>query len=214
MTRSRLLVAVLAPLLFFSALEGALRLAGAGHATSFHLERSVGGAPCRVDNVKFGWRFFNSPRLARKPWPFVLPAHKATNEVRVFVLGESAAMGDPDPAFGFCRILETMLEAQPGGRRFRVINTGMVAINSHVVREIARDVARLEPDVVLVYMGNNEVIGPYGPGSVFSFFSSRLGLIRASLWLKSLRTSQVLAALLRSRADKQASWQGMEQFLG
>ena len=41
----------------------------------------------------------------------------------------------------------------------------MAAINSHVVLPIAKDAARYEPDLFVVYLGNNEVIGPFSVGS-------------------------------------------------
>ena len=36
-------------------------------------------------------------------------AEKPKGTFRIFVLGESAAMGDPDPAYAFSRYLEVML---------------------------------------------------------------------------------------------------------
>ena len=88
--------------------------------------------------------------------------------VRVVVLGESAAQGDPEPTFGVSRFLEAMLEEAAPGVRFEVVNAGVVAINSHVLVPMARDLARHAPDVVVVYAGNNEVVGPYGPGTVLT----------------------------------------------
>ena len=43
----------------------------------------------------------------------------------------------------------------------------MTAINSHAVLPIARECARHEGDLWIVYMGNNEMIGPFGAISVF-----------------------------------------------
>ena len=45
---------------------------------------------------------------------------------------------------------------------FEVVNTAVTAINSHVVREIASDLEEIESDLWIVYMGNNEVYGPFG----------------------------------------------------
>jgi hypothetical protein len=103
--------------------------------------------------------------MARTPQPVVFTPRKATGTTRIFVFGESAAMGDPEPAFGLPRMLQAMLELRFPSNRFEVINVAMTAINSHVVREIARDCVPLEGDVWVVYMGNNEVIGPFGSGT-------------------------------------------------
>ena len=71
-----------------------------------------------------------------------------------------------------------MLSEQYPGVNFEVINTAMTAINSHVVVKIAEDCAQYKPDLFVVYMGNNEVIGPYGAGTVFAPLSEHLSFIR------------------------------------
>ena len=68
----------------------------------------------------------------------------------------------------------------------------MTAINSHVAVEIARDCAAHQPDLFVVYMGNNEVVGPFGPATVFQQWSPNRKLIRATAWLKSTRVGQLL----------------------
>ena len=119
--------------------------------------------------------------LPRTPIPAILAA-KPAGKVRIFVLGGSAAMGTPDPSFNFGQILGVMLREQYPGVQFEVVNGAMTAINSYVVREIARDCAAREPDLFVVYMGNNEVIGPYGPGTVFQWGTQTLVRSRAWDW--------------------------------
>jgi hypothetical protein len=77
------------------------------------------------------------------------------------------------------------------GRDWRVVNAAMTAINSHSVREIASECAALKPHAFVIYMGNNEIVGPYGPSTVFGAFSGNLALIRAQLWATSLRAGQL-----------------------
>ena len=91
----------------------------------------------------------------------------------------------------------------------------MTAINSHVTREIAADCAMHKPDLFIVYMGNNEVIGPYGPGTVFQGWSPSLTFIRASTRIKSTRLGQFLgnvAAYFRTSKDVPDKWLGLEMF--
>jgi tetratricopeptide (TPR) repeat protein len=203
---------VLSPLLFFGLLEAGLRVGGYGYPTGFFLGPDASGN--YTTNYCFGWRFF--PRsLARDPHPCVLSA-KPAGSIRIFVLGSSAAMGTPDPAFSFGRILEVMLREQYPGTRFEVVNAAMTAINSHVALEIARDCAAREPDLFVLYMGNNEVVGPFGPGTVFQQWSPSLRMIRTSLRVKATRTGQLLgnlAGALRRTAGTPARWRGMEMFL-
>ncbi|MFH1043890.1 MAG: tetratricopeptide repeat protein [Pseudomonadota bacterium] len=204
------------PLLLLSALEALLRVASFGYPATFYLRSSKSGQPVFVDNAMFGRRFFTPPELARKPLSFVLPAEKAKNTYRIVLLGESAAVGDPNPAFGCARILERMLCAEYPGVRFEVLNAGMVAINSHVIRPIARDCARLQPDAFIVYMGHNEVVGPYGPGTAFHAFSPSLAYIRAGIFVRGTRAGQLIDALIRLPArakDRISRWNGMQMFL-
>ena len=43
----------------------------------------------------------------------------------------------------------------------------MTGINSHVILPLARDCEEARADVWVIYMGNNEVVGPFGAGTVF-----------------------------------------------
>lgn len=95
-------------------------------------------------------------------------------------------------AFGLNRILESLLENRYPDLKFEVINAAMTAINSHVVLPIARECASRNEDLWIVYMGNNEVVGPYGPGSVFGASVPGLSFIRTSLALRATRSGQVI----------------------
>ncbi len=206
---------VIIPALLFLLLEISLRIIGYGYPTDFFIPRQVEGNQVFTDNMKFTWRFFR-PELARPSCRLVIPAEKSSDTFRIFVLGGSAAMGDPDFSFGFSRILETMLQHQYPDVRFEVINAAVTAINSNVVLPISRDCAKLQPDLFIIYLGNNEVIGPYGPGTVFAPFSSNLGLIRANIFLKSTKIGQLLNSLrqqLDTDEDNMQTWGGVDMFV-
>ena len=81
-----------------------------------------------------------------------------------------------------------MLRRKYPGINFEVINTAMPAINSHVALEIAKDCAKHKGDLFLVYLGNNEVIGPYEAGTVFAPLRSSLSFIHFDKALKSIRS--------------------------
>jgi tetratricopeptide (TPR) repeat protein len=204
------------PLLFLGLLEGALRLAGYGYPTSFLLKSSNGARPTFIQNDRFGWRFFG-PRAARLPAAFSIPRPKPADTIRIFVFGESAAYGDPQPAFGLPRMLEAMLELRHPGRNIEVVNAAMTGINSHVIVPLAKDCTRANGDVWVIYMGNNEVVGPYGAGSVFGSKNLPLPMIRAGLALKATRLGQLFDAF-RGAMDASAAanreWGGMGMFVG
>jgi len=202
-------MALLLPVLLMAAVEVFLRLANYGYPTSFFLRQRVNGREMLIDNGQFGWRFFPK-ELARTPQPVMFPARKEPGTIRIFVLGESAAMGDPEPAFGLPRMLQTMLELKFPSNRFEVINVAMTAINSHVIREIAKDIAPLEGDAWVIYMGNNEVVGPFGAGTIFTRQTPSRAFIRATLWLKRFRLVQALSSIGVRPTEE---WGGMEMFL-
>lgn len=211
----RVIALLFVPLLFFTALEIALRAAGAGRPTSFFLTEKVNGKEFLVQNDRFSWRFFGQ-KMARTAFPFMVPKVKPPDTTRIFVFGESAAYGDPEPEFSMSRILEALLEGRHPDRKFEVINTSMTAINSHVILPIARDCAKQQGDFWVIYMGNNEVVGPYGSGTVFGTRSPSLPVVRASIALRGSYTGQLLEGWIQdfqSRAGEPGEWGGMAMFM-
>jgi tetratricopeptide (TPR) repeat protein len=204
----------LVPALILILIELILHVAGYGYPAGFFLRNEVAAQPVYVENLDFGRRFF-SRGLARAPLPVVFEAEKPARTCRIFVLGESAAMGFPAPSFSFARILEALLGARFPETRFEVVNTAMTAVDSHVVLQIARDCADHQPDLIVVYMGNNEVVGPFGASGVLGSFSPSLSLVRASIGIKETRTGQLIsdvAQLTRRTRRASPAWNGMEMF--
>jgi tetratricopeptide (TPR) repeat protein len=211
----RLVAMVAVPMVLVALFEVALRIAGYGYPTGFFLPAWRDGRDVLEQNNRFGWRFFG-PKLARLPNPFSISRVKAAKTQRIFVFGESAAKGDPQPQFGLSRMLDAFLSMRHPGIRFEVVNTAMTAINSHVIVPTARDCAGANGDVWVVYMGNNEVVGPFGAGTVFGQQTPPLPLIRTQMALKTTRAGQWLDAAARavsSSAIHQGEWHGMSMFL-
>jgi tetratricopeptide (TPR) repeat protein len=213
--RLRLLALVAVPLVFLALTELALRLSGFGHPTAFLLPSTNHGRATFVQNNQFGWRFFGK-RMSRAPDPISILRDKPRDTIRIFVFGESAAFGDPQPAFGLPRVLEATLSLRHPDMKFEVVNAAMTAINSHVILPIAHDCARAGGDIWVIYMGNNEVVGPFGAGTVFGSQGLPLPLIRATLALKTTRLGQLIDAARelwqKAPADK-SEWGGMLMFV-
>jgi len=207
-------LALLLPVLALVIFELALLLAGYGHPTGFLLKTEIEGQPVFIENAAFG-RLFFPEHLVRKPLPLVVSQEKPPGTFRIVVFGESAAQGHPAPAFGFPRFLSTLLRDRYPDPPFEVVNTGMTAINSHAIRLIARDCAKLRGDVWIVYMGNNEVIGPFGPATVLGSRAPDQLILRSQLAVKSTRIGQLLegfAGRLFAKGGSPSSWQGLERF--
>lgn len=157
------------------------------------------------------------PPVARVAQPTMLPRLRAPQTCRIFVMGESAAMGDPEPAYGFPRILQVLLQGRFPDRQFEVVNTAITAINSNVILPIARECAGDQGDIWVIYAGNNEVVGPFGAGTVFGAQPPSLALLRANLEIRRTRIGQLMEtgmATLQRKPDTPQRWLGMEMFLG
>ncbi|HXR47755.1 MAG TPA: tetratricopeptide repeat protein [Candidatus Limnocylindrales bacterium] len=212
----RCCAAILIPLAIFGGLELGLRLFGYGYPTSFFLRCEINGQDYYVPNDEFGYRFF--PRaLARTPAPQRMAVKKSPDTYRIFMFGESAAMGDPDSSFGAWRYLQVLLRERFPGTKFEVICVAMTAIDSDVILPIARECARRDGDLWVVYTGNNEMVGPFGGSTVFGSRAPGVGLIRADLALKTTRIGQLLDSGMQRwewRSSALKTWQGLEMFKG
>jgi tetratricopeptide (TPR) repeat protein len=145
-----------------------------------------------------------------------MEAHKPAGTFRVFIFGESAAMGDPEPAYGAGRYMEVLLREKFPGVKIEVVNVAFTAINSHVILPIARECAKHDGDLWIVYMGNNEMVGPFGAATVFGKQAAPLPYVRLVLAVKRTRVGQLLAAWsgkIGGHAPRAPSWGGMQMFL-
>ena len=171
-----------------------------------------GGQPAWIDNQFFPYRFF-SARLTQPPLPVVALKNPPPGTLRVCLLGGSQAVGAPDPEFGLGHQLELLLRHRYPGQPVEVVNLAIAGGNSHVLREIARDLDRLCPNAIVVLTGNEEVAGPYGPASGFGRFNHSARLARGLTLFSRTRLSQMLMAginhLFPARTDLDA-WRSRE----
>jgi tetratricopeptide (TPR) repeat protein/lysophospholipase L1-like esterase len=209
---ARLALLVGAPILFFFTLEAVLRISGFGRPADLFVKDGEAG----VYRTNPGFTIpFMPASFEIQPLNFRIRKKKDSGSIRVFVLGESAAQGTPDPEFGFAAQLRAQLRALFPGRTVEVFNLGITAIDSHVIYRAVGQLSDFQPDLLVVYMGNNEVIGPYGPGCAYLSAMPPLWVIRSSVWVRSTRSGQLLGriwAKLAPRAAGTLEWRGMETF--
>ena len=206
-----LLICFLIPAALLASAETLLRFSGAGYPTSLFIkDKTADGKDCLRANYQVGYRFFPGT-LARKPLPEVFLARKPEGALRFFVLGESAARGEQLADFSFSRMLEAACNEGKAEKKVEVINTGIPAINSWVLREFAREIVNYQADLIIVYAGHNEFIGPYGPAGVFGLARNRLAAL-TGIWASSLRLIQVLKGN-RVPDGLASGWRGLEMFL-
>ncbi|CAI8344240.1 MAG: Uncharacterised protein [Halieaceae bacterium] len=211
-----IITVVVIPLLFFVVLEFALRVAGVGTSYSYFTSIEIDDEPYYQENPDFADQFY-PPSLNVGPLQNTFAQAPSDDRVRVFVLGGSAAMGFPHKNHGVDRLLATQLRALFPEREVEVINTAMTSVNSHVVQQVAATLPPNSADVAVVLMGNNEVVGPYGPGTFNQNFLSSLSAIRGLQALKRTRLWQLLDSSLTdvraSDAKADLEWQGMQMFV-
>lgn len=199
---------MVAPLLILLALEGGLRLIGFGYNTNVFVEEKG----IVRSNWPFTFKYF--------PWSVARPmkslqfnAKKEPGSLRIFVLGGSAAKGFPAEEFGISNQIQVMLEQAYPEREIEVINAAITAVNSHVMLPVAKACLQYDPDFLMVYLGNNEVLGPYGVGTLYSGFTNKLTLIRLSQSIKSMRLYQLLVILTGRQYTQTGNWKGMTSYL-
>ncbi len=210
----RVFVMIFVPLLLLCCLELGLRLGGYGYDTNFFCQIQINKQKFCVPNEEFSYRFF-PPTIARTTTPFRFATQKATNSYRIFLFGESAAMGDPDPSYGVGRYLETLLHERYPGTDFQVVCSAITAIDSSTILPIARECTQHQGDLWLIYMGNNEMVGPFGAETSYGLRAPSLGVIRTVLAIKSTRIGQLLDAFVRQvrSSSTPKKWDGMKMFL-
>ena len=181
-------------------------------STRFLREGTAHGRPAWIDNAFFPYRF-STARAARPPPPTVVPQTPEPGTLRVCLLGGSSLMGFPDPSFGVGRQLELMLQHRYPDHPVEVVHMALEGGNSHVLREVARDLKRLRPQAVVVMTGNEEVAGPYGPASSLGRFHHSARIARLLVLFSRTHLSGLCAHLLErvspARADLQA-WRSQE----
>ena len=211
-----IITVVVIPVLFFVLVEFTLRLVGVGTHYQYFNQIDIDGEEFYQENPDFADQFY-PPSLNVGPLQNTFAAERSDDRLRVFVLGGSAAMGFPHKNHGVDRLLAAQLRSLFPNRDVEVVNTAMTSVNSHVVYQVAKTLPAESADVAVILMGNNEVVGPYGPGTFNQNFLSSLSAIRALQALKRTRLWQLLDSALSevqsSDAKADLEWQGMQMFV-
>jgi tetratricopeptide (TPR) repeat protein len=206
----RILLVLISPVLFFALLEGALRLSSS-RPTSFFERFEAAGRQWSMENLNFGQRFFRR-YFPRAPAWSLFP-EPSPDVPRIAIIGESAARGFPLEKLGLASMLQGVLETSYQGRRIDMINACMTAVNSHVLEKVAPEVAAQRPDVTVIYMGNNEVVGPYGPGTPFVSWTGLPGLVWLDKKIRGTKSFALIDDVIGQLVSKPLEkWEGFQMF--
>jgi len=164
-------ITVALPLLLLGSAEIVLRLFGWGGYPAWIREIGPlpsGGMLCRVEPAAASPYFFANPEHrggSTMQTNFVMP--KPPDTVRIFLVGESAAQGYPQPRnLAMSAFLQAMLSDVWPDKTVEVINLGTTAVASLPLVYQVRDALKFAPDLFVFYVGNNEFFGAYGTASI------------------------------------------------
>lgn len=216
--RKRVLFAIVALLLapaFLFGLELVLRLSGYGGTTAVIRETGQrdGRTVVITDSMGAATYFYANRSKPGAIFETTFYKQKPAGLTRIMLLGESAAKGYPQPpALASSAFLQTMLSDLWPERTVEVLNFACTAVASFPIRGILSEAIEYEPDLVIVYCGNNEFFGSYGVASLHSAGDS-VTAMRFQRWYRGLALAQFIdrfAVPAESGSDKAL----MERMIG
>jgi tetratricopeptide (TPR) repeat protein len=154
------LVTLAIPVLVFGACEGVARLAVSSGAAPDPRLTLVDVPSFFEETVVNGVRHYRiaHPEVYSQRG-VVFPAEKPAGSLRVFCLGGSASAGWPHPKQEiYSAYLEQALARAFPWRPIQVINASAHAYAAYRVRLLFDQVIELDPDLIVVYSGNNEFL--------------------------------------------------------
>ncbi len=201
---------------FFAALELFFWVAGLYEPERLLLEMEHDGQRYATTNREYAKRFFQRAGMPA-PQPLWIPVEKEPGVKRVVLLGESAAAGFPLMGYNLARLVEVVWRERFPEQPVEVINLSVVAINSHVLRLFARESLALNPDLIVLYAGHNEVIGPFGPASTFGQVKGIGTLARFLDVVRETRTGRAADRLAQRISERMIDWEegiwkGLDEF--
>ena len=211
-----ILITIALPFIALAVVEIALGLFGFGGYPPFI--RSVGTLPqgeqlCIVEPAASKPYFFANPTRPgyAEQSSFIMPKPKDT--LRIFLIGESAAKGYPQPRnLAMSEFLQTMLSDVLPQKRVEVINLGTTAVASFPLVYQVQDALRYQPDWFVFYVGNNEFFGAYGTASINAAGTMPLWALKLMRAARGLALVQAVESVVRAGADENRTL--MEQMIG
>ena len=204
------------PLVALAVAEAGLRLGGwGGYPAFFRIAGQLpsGASVALVEPAATKPYFFANPTRPgyAEETNFLMP--KPADTVRIFLVGESAAKGYPQPRnLSMAAFLKAMLADAWPEKNVEVISLGTTAVASFPLVYLTREAVRYQPDLVVFYVGNNEFFGAYGVASINSFGTLPTWALPWMRAVRGLAVVQAVEGVVRGKADENRSL--MEQMVG
>ncbi len=189
------------PVLILLILEITLRIANYGQDLQLFVPTPDKSSPYYGMNLEVAQRYFYyyGDQFDPRPRKDLFLKRKPEDGFRIFVLGGSTAAGYP---FGnnvsFPRVLQRRLADTFPEHHIEVINTAIAAVNSYTLLDFIGEILAQEPDGILIYAGQNEYYGPFGPVGKLSFLKNPR-MVNTILKLQRFKTVLLIRNIFRSR---------------
>lgn len=182
-------ISILLPFILLTLIELGLRIFQYGYQTNVILEDKEFPGFCYL-NPDLSKKYFTTEQLATSGNKDYFKKIKDQQTFRIFVLGESSALGFPYNHNGsISRMLKYRLERSYPEKSFDVINCAMVGVNSYTVLDIAKGIVKYQPDAIVIYTGHNEYYGALGVASTNKLGRNR-NLVNFTIWLRQFKVFQ------------------------
>ncbi len=197
-------MALMIPLLFAGLVEGTVRLLiDTPIVDDPYL--NIGAVPAFFDTTRVDGRRHHrvSHKAAYRDREILFPVDKDPGTFRIFCLGGSASAGWPHPKEEiYSAYLEQALRSAYPNRKIEVINVSAHAYASYRVRFIFESVIGFDPDLLIIYSGNNEFLEPR------SYLESGNQLLRTTTFLNRSATYRLALHFYESLRSPDASLDG------
>jgi hypothetical protein len=189
------LIAICLPVLLLAGLEMTFRLLNIGDDLRLFIDDPHDSDYLSVNPV-VSKRFFLHEENAVTGTSDRFVKNKDNEILRIFVVGESTALGFPyRHHMAFPALLKYRLQRSVNNQKIELINLSLTGINSYALYDFTDEIINQRPDILVISMGHNEYYGALGVGST-SNLGSNLHLIRFLLKLRKLRVVQVFHGAL------------------
>ncbi len=139
----------------------------------------------------------NNPMLKQLIPKISMKQQKSEKDFRIVCLGGSTTRGP------FPKLLHELLKRSNADKTVEVVNLGIDTFNSYQVLDFAKKLPQYDPDLLIIYMGHNEIYGPLGVASNVALGTSRevINLILRLREIKVFQLANNFYAKLRARPN-------------
>jgi tetratricopeptide (TPR) repeat protein len=196
-----LIVTIFLPLILFLFVETGLRLGGYGADLDLVVTSIHNGTEVYTVNPAAGKRYFDPSRyFVPQISSGYFEKEKGPNTLRIFILGESTSAGFPYQYNAVpSRMLQVQLELLYPEKKIEVVNASLTGTNSFTVLDFIAELSPFQPDLFIIYSGQNEFYGALGAASTNTFGTSRW-IIRSYQLLRSIKTFLLLERSITAAA--------------